>query len=65
VTKTFYLAVEVLYSQLQSAQTFNGFIPATAGGVAFAGASGLGAATGVTSQSSWMVSVRAHRVFLP
>ena len=38
VTKTFYLGVEVLYSTLRSAQTLNGLIPATAGGVAFGGA---------------------------
>ena len=60
VTKTFYLGVEVLYSTLKSAQSFNGLVP---GGNAFAGAAA--ASTEVQNQSSWMVSVRAHRDFLP
>ena len=60
VTKTFYLGVEVLYQKLQSASSFNGFVP---GGAAFAGASA--ASTSVASQSNWVVAVRAHRDFLP
>jgi hypothetical protein len=60
VTKTFYLGVEVLYQQLQSAQTFNGLI---AGGTAFGGAAA--ATTRVSNETNWMVSVRAHRDFLP
>jgi hypothetical protein len=60
VTKTFYLGVEVLYSDLRSANSFNGTIPTnnTFGG----------ATTGTTQvhdQSNWLVSVRAHRDFLP
>jgi Porin subfamily len=62
VTKTFYLGVEVLYSTLQSAQTFNGAIPATAGGAAFGGAN---VGTRVENQSNWAISLRAHRDFLP
>lgn len=60
VTKTFYLGVDVLYSQLQSAQSFNGLVPVNN---TFAGASA--ASTRVSNESSWMVSVRAHRDFLP
>jgi hypothetical protein len=60
VTKTFYIGMEVLYSQLQSAQTFNGLI---AGGAAFAGAAA--ATTRVGNESNWTVTLRAHRDFLP
>ena len=62
VTKTFYLGVEVLYSDLRSAQSFNNLVPT---GNAFGGANANGAPTTVKDQSSWMVSVRAHRDFLP
>jgi len=62
VTKTFYLGVEVLYSDLHSAQSFNNLVPT---GNAFGGANANGAPTAVKDQSSWMVSVRAHRDFLP
>ncbi len=66
VTKTFYLGVEVLYQGLRSAQTFNGLIPATAGGVAFANASqAAGGPTAVQNQSNWSFTLRAHRDFLP
>jgi hypothetical protein len=60
VTKTFYLGVEVLYSQLRTAQSFNNLVPT---GVAIGGATA--ATTAVQNQSSWMVSLRAHRDFLP
>ena len=59
VTKTFYLGVEVLYTQLQSAQTSTGVVPADN---AITGPIGPLA---VQNQSAWMVSVRAHRDFLP
>jgi hypothetical protein len=62
VTKTFYLGVEVLYEDLHSAQTGTGFVTAPAGfnTYAFGGASQAEA-----DAHSWMVSVRAHRDFLP
>jgi hypothetical protein len=60
VTKTFYLGVEVLYSDLRSANSFNGTIPTNN---AFGGATT--GTTQVHDQSNWMVSVRAHRDFLP
>ena len=63
VTKTFYLGVEVLYSDLHSATTGTGLLtPVVAGGnsYAFGGASQTEA-----DAHSWMVSVRAHRDFLP
>jgi hypothetical protein len=60
VTKTFYLGVEVLYSELHSAQSFNKLTPR---GVVLGGASA--ASTAVKDQSNWLVSVRAHRDFLP
>ncbi len=63
VTKTFYLGVEVLYSDLHSATTGTPFLtPVVAGGntYAFGGASQTEA-----DAHNWMVSVRAHRDFLP
>jgi porin-like protein len=63
VTKTFYLGVEVLYEDLHSASTGTGLLtPVVAGGdsYAFGGASQTEA-----DAHSWMVSVRAHRDFLP
>jgi hypothetical protein len=58
VTKTFYLGVEVLYQQLDGAKSPTGFV--TGSGIATASAT-----TSVSTASSWMVSVRAHRDFLP
>jgi hypothetical protein len=60
VTKTFYLGVEVLYSQLKSATVAAGTGAGGLGGYAFGG--GLNAAS---SASAWVVGVRAHRDFLP
>jgi hypothetical protein len=74
VTKTFYLGLEVLYSDLHSAKTGCGNVasaivagpggcPGTAAGgntVAFGNAGLL-----ESDSHSWMVSVRAHRDFLP
>jgi Porin subfamily len=57
VTKTFYLGVEVLYENLHSGtlSTTNAL-----------GSEAFGAATTQENNSSnWMVSVRAHRDFLP
>jgi len=58
VTKSFYLGVEVLYDTMKSATLAPG-----------AGFGGYAAATNVTgaesSASAWIVSVRAHRDFLP
>jgi hypothetical protein len=59
VTKTFYLGVEVLYSQMRGATTGS---PANLIGSPLATG---GATFQESSASSWMVSVRAHRDFLP
>ena len=59
VTKTFYLGVEVLYQNMHSAQTPTGVLPAL---VTIAN---TGATTIENNASNWMVSVRAHRDFLP
>jgi hypothetical protein len=53
--------VEVLYQQMQSAQTANGLIPAS---IAL-GAGGVAATGNVANESNWAVRVRAHRDFLP
>jgi hypothetical protein len=58
VTKTFYLGVEVLYQELHSAQTATGLV--TGSGFASGSANVV-----ANNQSNWMVSVRAHRDFLP
>ena len=66
VTKTFYLGVEVQYEQLKSG-TLNaaGTIP-SASPLALAGISGQPApGVNTNTQSNWMVTVRAHRDFLP
>jgi hypothetical protein len=60
VTKTFYLGVEVLYSELHSANSSNNTVPT---GNAFGGATT--GTTQIKDQSNWMISVRAHRDFLP
>jgi hypothetical protein len=59
VTKTFYLGVEVLYSEMKSATTPTGFVSAPNL------ISGPVGPVTVANQSNWMVSVRAHRDFLP
>jgi len=68
VTKTFYLGVEVLYQDLKSAQTGCAtIISASCPGSAAGGntyATG-GAAFVENNAHNWMVSVRAHRDFLP
>ncbi len=56
VTKTFYVGAEVLYQRLQSGTTWT-FTPH---GYAFGGATQL-----ESTANNWMLSVRAHRDFLP
>jgi hypothetical protein len=62
VTKTFYLGVEVLYTQLNSATTGTGLVVGPAG---FASYAFGGATVNEARSSNWLVSVRAHRDFLP
>ncbi|HWX83032.1 MAG TPA: porin, partial [Xanthobacteraceae bacterium] len=62
VTKTFYLGVDVLYTNLHSAQTGTGSVIGPAGFASFAFG---GATVNEANASNWMVSVRAHRDFLP
>jgi len=64
VTKTFYLGVEVLYSQMQSASLTPTGTLINAAGVASPVAFGS-AIRQESSSSNWMVSIRAHRDFLP
>ena len=59
VTKTFYLGVEVLYQEMNSAKTPTGFVP---GNAAIAGP--IGPLT-VANESNWSMTLRAHRDFLP
>jgi hypothetical protein len=68
VTKTFYLGVEVLYSQLHSAQTGTGSVVSPAGFASFASFASYafgGATVNESRASNWAVSLRAHRDFLP
>jgi hypothetical protein len=62
VTKTFYLGVEVLYQDLHSATTGTGSVIGPAG---FASYAFGGATANEANSTNWMVSVRAHRDFLP
>ena len=62
VTKTFYLGVEVLYSQLNSASTGTGSVVSPAGFASFASG---GATVNESHSSNWAISIRAHRDFLP
>ena len=62
VTKTFYLGVEVLYQNLHSAQTGTGSVIGPAG---FASYAFGGATVNEANSTNWMVSIRAHRDFLP
>ena len=62
VTKTFYLGVEVLYSQLNSASTGTGSVVSPAGFASFASG---GATVNEARASNWAISIRAHRDFLP
>jgi hypothetical protein len=64
VTKTFYLGVEVLYSDLQSAKI--GCATVVAGGRPGGNTVSFGNAGLLESDASdWAVRVRAHRDFLP
>jgi hypothetical protein len=60
VTKTFYLGVEVLYSQMNGASTPGNAIPAAS---LIVGPSGV--ITNENHSSNWAVTLRAHRDFLP
>ena len=64
VTKTFYLGVEVLYSQMTSATLTSSGTLLNAAGASSPVAIGSAIHQENTS-SNWMVSVRAHRDFLP
>jgi hypothetical protein len=68
VTKTFYLGVEVLYQDLHSATTGCGVVTpgGCPGGVVGGNTYQFGGASVLEADAhSWMVSVRAHRDFLP
>ena len=64
VTKSFYIGVETLYMKFNSAQTFNGEIPAS---VALASPSTCsnGITCTVANQSDWAFTLRMHKDFLP
>ena len=65
VSKTFYMGVDVMYEELNSASTGSAGAPlGYAGGTSAVTA--LGNATGTESHSSnWTVRFRAHKDFLP
>jgi hypothetical protein len=65
VTKSFYIGVEAIYQSIQSAQSFNGLVPSSAGTPA---PSVCGAANNncvVGTVSNWVFTVRMHKDFLP
>ena len=62
MTKTLYLGVEALYTNLNTAQTWNGLLPSSLA------LSGTGLPTGtsaVSSQHDWSFTARIHRDFVP
>ncbi len=58
VTKSFYIGVEAIYQELDSAKTPTGLLPAN---VVFAGSG----ATSVSNESNWTFTIRMHKDFLP
>jgi Porin subfamily len=56
VTKDFYMGVDVLYSSLQSASTFNGALPAS---------QVVDANNTVADQNAWSFEFRVHKDFYP
>ena len=65
ITKSFYIGVEALYSQLDTATSGSGFVPAAVG---LAAPATCGAAPGnctEQNQSNWAFTVRMHKDFLP
>jgi Porin subfamily len=67
VSKTFYMGVDVMYTELNSATTGGGAGGAPLGyGGGTTAATAIGAATGTEGHSSnWTVRFRAHKDFLP
>jgi hypothetical protein len=63
VTKSFYVGVEVLYSQLISATSATGLVPA-ANGITAPTTCSTGLCT-VADQSNWGFTIRMHKDFLP
>jgi hypothetical protein len=65
VTKSFYLGVDVMYEELNSATTGSAGAPLGYSGGTSA-ATSIGGATGTEAHSSnWTIRFRAHRDFLP
>jgi hypothetical protein len=65
ITKNFYIGVEALYLQENSATSFNGLVPTTVG---LAAPSTCAAAAGncaVSNEHDWSFTLRMHKDFLP
>ncbi len=68
VTKSFYIGVEAIYQELDSATATGGTLPAGIIGAGTWGATGVGCAVGtctVSNESNWSFTVRMHKDFLP
>ena len=63
MTKSFYIGVEALYTQLQSATSSTGLVPTAAA----IGAPTLCGTTGctVSNEGAWDFTIRMHKDFLP
>jgi porin-like protein len=61
VTKDFYMGVDVLYSKLNSASTFNGLTTGTTINPSL----GAGTTTNVSDMDNWQFRFRVHRDFYP
>ncbi len=68
VTKSFYIGVEAIYQELDSATAVGNVVPTNIATSTAYGATGSGCATGtctVGNQSNWTFTVRMHKDFLP
>ena len=63
VTKSFYIGVEALYMKYNSAQTFNGLVPAAVGVASTCSLANGNCA--VANESDWAFTLRMHKDFLP
>jgi hypothetical protein len=68
VTKSFYIGVEAIYEQINTASTFNGLVPGPILaniGTANIACAAPSVACPVSSQSNWTFTIRMHKDFLP
>jgi hypothetical protein len=65
VTKSFYIGVEALYMNLNSAKTFNGIVPTAVASELTSSTCSTSATCSVSNASDWSFTLRMHKDFLP